>query len=427
MCGLLGLTGGVAALLAWRADGRAAVGSPLFGTAVICGVIAGFCVSLLVTRPWEFTVRKVWLTSVAFTLVCVTGMTVCWAAILRDGGGNLAAGRTMRDEGDVQQYLEGAIPQGRSPVMIRTGLYVESLEFTSASNVAVTGYVWQRYPEGFPKDVTKGVVFPEADNAYLRYRDIAYDKTAADGTRTIGWYFTTTFRQRFDYHTYPFDRQNVWLRMWQPDFDKDAVLVPDLSSYPPWTDKRILGVDGQIVTGQWRPMYSVYSYARYSYPTSYGLKAYDRPVSYPDLYFNMVFERNFTGVVIGDLVPAGLIALVVFASLFVTSRDQKFQLYGSTTFAVMAFLVTMLLVVVVDHNQLRAISADGSVMYWEYVYFGLYLLLVLATANGVLIALDRPGAVLTRTGCLPAKALYWPLLAVVMLTGTVAVFFGVGW
>ena len=35
-----------------------------------------------------------------------------------------------------------------------------------------------------------------------------------DGTEQIGWYFSGTFRQNFDYRLYPFDRQDIWLRIW---------------------------------------------------------------------------------------------------------------------------------------------------------------------------------------------------------------------
>ncbi|WP_416968185.1 hypothetical protein [Streptomyces sp. 4F14] len=48
-------------------------------------------------------------------------------------------------------------------------------------------------------------------------------------------------------------------------------------------------------------------------------------------------------------------------------------------------------------------------------------------AIGVLFALDRSGEILTRQANLPAKALYWPLLGVIVLAATVGVFFGVGW
>jgi len=426
-CGVGALVVGSVAGYGWAAGGGQAVGDERFGTAVACGALALFCGVLLLTRPWRFTTRRVWLTSLGLTLVCLLAMSVCWTAILNDDGRRLTAGQALGDRHEADAYLAREMPAGRAPVVIPTGVYVESIEFTNSNNVAVSGYVWQRYPKDMAKDITRGVVFPEADTSYLTDDNIAYRHTAADGTETTGWYFNATFRQRFDYRSYPLDRQNVWLRMWQPDFDKDVVLVPDFSAYPPWQKGRMLGTDPQMVSGEWRPMYTAFSYAHYPYPTSFGLKTYDRPVSYPDLYFNMVYQRNYTGAVIGNLVPVGLIALVVFASLFVTSRDQKIELFGSNTFAVMAFLVTMLLVVVVDHNELRAVSGDGSVMYMEYVYFALYVLLLLVTANGVLIALDQPGEILTRQRNLPAKALYWPLLSVIALVATVSVFFGIGW
>ncbi|WP_416968155.1 hypothetical protein [Streptomyces sp. 4F14] len=234
--------------------------------------------------------------------------------------------------------------------------------------------------------------------------------------------YNVVLRQCFDYGSYPLDRQNVWLRMWQPDFAEDAVLVPDFSSYPPWHDQQMLATDPEMATGEWRARYTAYSYARHGYTSSFGLGAYDRPVDYPDLYFNMVYERTRTGEVVGSLMPAALITLVVFASLFVCTRE-RLGAFGSNLFAVIACLMTILLVLVVKRNAVRDISADGAVMYLEYVYFGIYLLLLLATANALLIALAPPGSAFPAWGHLVARVLYWPLYAGLMLAATIGVFF----
>jgi hypothetical protein len=35
-----------------------------------------------------------------------------------------------------------------------------------------------------------------------------------------------TLRQSFDYQYFPFERENVWLRLWPRDFDRQVLLVP---------------------------------------------------------------------------------------------------------------------------------------------------------------------------------------------------------
>jgi len=45
------------------------------------------------------------------------------------------------------------------------------------------------------------------------YRSTEAYRVHENGAEVIGWYFSATLRQSFDYGHYPFDRQDVWLRI----------------------------------------------------------------------------------------------------------------------------------------------------------------------------------------------------------------------
>ncbi len=121
-------------------------------------------------------------------------------------------------------------PQRQVP----TGIFLQSLEFTSSNNVDLTGYLWQSYPAcgagaidpECDDPLEQGVIFPEAISASL---EEAY--RAVEGDREIvGWYFEVTLREPFEYSRFPLDRQVVWLRIWHKQFHRDIVLTPHLDA-----------------------------------------------------------------------------------------------------------------------------------------------------------------------------------------------------
>ncbi|MCW6006088.1 hypothetical protein K1W54_16085 [Micromonospora sp. CPCC 205371] len=406
---------------AWRGGDREVRGDAALQAMLAAGAIGSFLVAVALAPRRMGGVRLMWWVSWSLVAVCALGMVVAWVVINRDPGHHLTAGTAVRSDADVGRYLsEQGLPA--ATVRVPTGLFVQSIEFTNGNNVLVSGYVWQRFAAAVPRTVSRGVVLPEAGDAYAATE--VYRRTDAGGTETIGWYIEATLRQKFDYRAYPLDRQNVWLRLWQPDFDVDAVLVPDFSAYPPWLARGMLGTDPEMVTGEWLPQYTTYSYLRHRYTTSFGLARYTQPVSYPDMYFNMIFSRDYRGPTLAKLIPGVLIALIVFSSLFITTRDERtMAVAGFNSFAVVAFTVTMLIAVVVDHNAVRELATDGSVLYLEYVYFAIYAMILLVTVNGVLMAWDPPPRFLTwEDNALPRLA-YWPLMLGFLFAVTLVLFF----
>jgi len=87
--------------------------------------------------------------------------------------------------------------------------------------VNITGYIWQKYPQDFPQDFSRGIVFPEEVNSVNTRLDKLYESSGEqNGIQydVIGWYFDVTVRKSFDYSHYPLDLLTVWLRVWQKDF-----------------------------------------------------------------------------------------------------------------------------------------------------------------------------------------------------------------
>ena len=130
----------------------------------------------------------------------------------------------------------------QAPRFVKTGVYLQSVEFEQANNIKVSGYVWQRYEKGKHKGLSRSFVLPEAETPHIEevFRDLvdpydpdchAENETARDCEEVIGWYVFSDLRQAFDYSLYPLDSQNVWLRLWHGDFRENVILTPDLDAY----------------------------------------------------------------------------------------------------------------------------------------------------------------------------------------------------
>ncbi|MFG3053578.1 hypothetical protein ACGFZP_21870 [Kitasatospora sp. NPDC048239] len=83
---------------------------------------------------------------------------------------------------------------------------------------------------------------------------------------------------------------------------------------------------------------------------------------------------------------------------------------------------TVMLVVAVQHSSLRSTTGSAGVVYAEYFYFILYLVIALVALNVVEYTSTRRLRLLDRNGNMAARLLYWPVVTVLLLTTTVAVF-----
>ncbi|MGW0522558.1 hypothetical protein [Crossiella sp. NPDC003009] len=378
---------------------------PLLVSGLVC--LSG--VMLLLIRPFGRQVWRYWLCSASFSVFCLLGMVVVWNTAQEEDQ-RVVIGEVVRSTEETSAYLAAQLPPGNTVAQIPTGIYLESIRFAASNEVQVSGYVWQRYADSLPAGLTRGVVLPEADDSYpvkqaYRHRD--------GDAEVIGWYFKTAFVQKFDYTRYPLDRQDVWIRMWHPDFGRGVVLVPDFGAYPgPWQPEHMHGLDPQFVTARWQPQATSFSFSKHDYTTNFGLGRYtDRP-PFPELYFNLLVTRQFHGPLFETLVPIGFIAVLVFAALFITTNGDELRrtFVGFTSFGVISFAVSMVLVVAVRQNAIREATAAPGIVYLEYFSFGLYLVVLISAINALLVTARTPIALIRWRDNLAPRLLYWPLL-----------------
>ncbi len=306
------------------------------------------------------------------------------------------------------------------PIHIPTGVFVQSIKFTSANNVILTGYVWQEYSNNIPDDIARGFVLPEAESSEIVE---SYRRENEDG-EVIGWYFQVELRQQFDYTRYPFDQQTVWIRLWHEDFDKNVVLLPALDSYDqihPWL---LPGIEKDFVLPGWEVTSSFFNYRFNNYNTDFGIPRYVGQEEFPELYFQIGVKRLFLNPFISNFTPIIVVLLLLFAVLITSCKESsRINLLGFNASAVLASSSALFFVVLISHIDLRGSLADNHIFYMEYFYVVTYIALLAISINSILFSwgVNIP-FVQFRDNLLP-KLFYWPVITLIMFIVTLWKFY----
>jgi len=306
---------------------------------------------------------------------------------------------------------------------VPTGIFLQSFEFLDTNNVEISGFVWQTYGPEIPDHIMRGVVLPEAlDEAYQV--EEAWRIEQDDGTEQIGWYFSGTFRQNFDYRLYPFDRQDIWLRIWSPEPIEGVMPVPDFGAYRDLTPSTLPGIDTQFVYGGWDPLNSEFSFDLIDYNTDFGLGYGYTGAPDPELYFNLSVARDFLGPMLEHLVLEAAIAILLFFLLLLMAQDADLQdRVGLTIFDLIVAAGGLLFAVILDHNAIRGVVESQDLTYLEWFPLILDIFIVLVVLTAVLRVKRWRIPVVGYSGDLMPVVAYWPALIGSLLVVTLLVFF----
>lgn len=311
-----------------------------------------------------------------------------------------------------------ASPDAKATIKIKTGIFIQSLQFFNSSEVHLTGYIWQRYTDGLhdlikPKKGEIGFILPEQVNSGNDITPREVYRVQDGNEEVIGWYFEATLKQPFDYDLYPFDHKTVWVRMWPQKFSENIVLVPDFKSYKATGAKDIFGIEESIVLGTWNRENTYFDYQLTSYDTDFGIADYIGQEGFPELHYNFVVKRKFENAFIVYLLPLFLVSALLFAALLtVSSKEELTGKLGFNTSGFIGASSALFFVVMLAHIQLREQFAGASIVYIEYFYVLMYGLLVTATANTYLFSINatRWSKVISYNDNIIPKVAYWPVV-----------------
>lgn len=385
-----------------------------------------FFLSILVFRVHTGKVSRLWAFVYSSNALFIAGIGSIWYLTLHDrsDGNDSDQQIVLVSQAGLNKFLSAReellknSKYGKS-LYIPTGLFIQSLEFNTANNVSVTGYVWQKFTKGIHDGVSRGFIMPESVDKV----DVTESYRQQRGNEeVIGWYFRAKLRQNFDYSQYPLDSKNVRIRLWAKDFDKNVVLVPDFDAYDLLNPTSFPGMEKDLVLSGWKLDSSFFEYALNSYNTNFGLTTYVEQQKFPELYFTIVIKRHLLPIFIANVMPLSVVSFLLFALLTITRKKADGPL-GFSAKDTIQNSAGLLFIVLLNQINLRGSIASMGIIYLEYFYFVVYLMVLLVLVNALLFVFGFKIRLIQEQDNLVPRLLYWPTLLGLLLMITVGVFY----
>ncbi len=299
------------------------------------------------------------------------------------------------------------------PLRVPAGIMIKSIKFDDVNETAIAGYLWQKYPTDLPEDIEKAFFFPDIIDEEAGNMEEIYRFTE-DGTETVGWFFRTTLRQSFNFSKYPLDRAIVRIRIWPKSLNQPVVFVPDLDAYKFINPSQKPGLSGEILLEGWNITRSFFSFQNESFNANFGSDNAIVKNDTPTLYFNIDASR----IILSPLIAHAITLVVVTALMFgilVVDADNAFN--------VLSYAAALFFVVAIAHVGLRGELEIAGVVYFEYFYILMYLVILLISLNSVLFYSPVHIPVVEYRENLIPKLLYWPVVSGILLTITIVTFY----
>ncbi|HTF97465.1 MAG TPA: hypothetical protein VL995_15100 [Cellvibrio sp.] len=381
-------------------------------------ILSYTCLRYIRRRTTEF---QLWIDTAIYTMILFTGVIFIWVleygvASEQNERAVILANKAIIEKYEREHALQALAAHEEAPVYVPVGLFIQSIEFLSATNVNITGYIWHRYQTGQVSDYKIGTVFPEAIETRI---NLAYEK-AINNETLKGWYFETTLRENFTPDRFPLDRQSVWIRLWHEKIGDNIVLVPDLKAYENLDTRALPGIEKDFVLSGWSLFRSYFEMHDKHYNTRLGMAGSSSNLAVPELYFNVEIMRNFINPFLAHLFPLLVVVLMLYAIVITMSTDEnKKDFLGFNAAGVVASCSALFFVALISHVQMRDELKANSVVYLEYFYLITYIIILLITANAILLSLKVPFRFIQFHDNLLPKLLYWPVISGALFLSTV--------
>lgn len=321
------------------------------------------------------TDRTIWICSTVLSLIMLSIFVILLYLV---GTSYVHDTNQLTNTHQVQQFLQDNWERNKQagidpPTYIPTGLYIDSIKFLDTQTVSLNGYIWQKYPLNTPKNISYGVIFPEAGNVRMIK---VYERTGPEG-KSMGWHFEANFTPNFDYAKYPLDYKKLRVRMWHKDFDKNVILTPALSSYQSTKVTDTFGIDPELSLPEYSFVETFFNYKLSKYDTNFGIRDYIGRTNFPELYFNIILKRNILDAITINLLPVIAVLMILLWNLMIVTSEEESQ--KRTNFSLVTTLTTagfMLLTLLVAHTDLNNRLPGVGIVYFEYLFFIMYFAII---------------------------------------------------
>jgi hypothetical protein len=370
--------------------------------------------------PW-----RLWTASLLVTVVLALAVGCIWRLSFDPRVFSEAQRGMIFDPLGLQRFQgereEFARQQGEpDPIFVPTGVVVTSVEFKSAADVTMRGYIWQKVPLDQKDRIVAGFELTDAIEAQI---GDAYHSTR-ENFDVRGYSFRATLRQAFDFRQYPLDFQRIRLVVGRKDLSNNVVFVPDLAAYPSMIPQTRPGLERSFIIAGWQIEKTFFNYATLNYSTDFGIEHFVGSERQAALAYNIMVRRDFRSPFIANIVPLMLIAGIGFALLSMIHREQeRITAYDARGGRVTGTSAALFFALLLAHIRLRnELVGLRETIYIEYFYFVMYASCLAIVADVLVVASRTPPRwVLYRDNFIP-KLMYWPALLSMLFVTTIVFF-----
>lgn len=303
---------------------------------------------------------------------------------------------------------------------VPTGLFIESYELSSFE-ASLIGKLWMKYPRDMYEVAPPAFYFP--DVSARESRGLVSEKLSEvehDDHVLVTWRFRVTLEQDFSYRQFPFEQNDIRLRLLYPDFSKNVLLVPDLDSYDILNPSVRPGLNPNITVPSSETIASFFTIQTADFKSTFGNSGSVK--GHPMLIFNMVAKRIYLNPLIANLIPILIVALIMFIVLYISSNEENSRA-GLTTMSVIQSSAGFLFILLLAHVNERNRIETPEIAYIELFYFSMYLYITLQTLALATMFSGVDWKLFRYEDNLILKLSFWPVLLSIWFAFTLARFY----
>ena len=109
-----------------------------------------FFLSVFLLRVHEGINKRLWAVSATFSILCILGTGYIWFLAISGSSGEDARDIMLIDRASSEKVEADWGRNAIDPVYVPTGVLIQSMDFTTAHDILITGYIWQKYSGNIP-------------------------------------------------------------------------------------------------------------------------------------------------------------------------------------------------------------------------------------------------------------------------------------
>ncbi len=388
-------------------------------------VIFASAVAALLYRVSDGNQTRLWALSATMAICLAVGIGVLWKISLSHNSLSRNEGVRVNDKTALTRIMHSysrasAERHTGAPVYIPTGIFIESASLNNIGELAVTGYIWQKYRLGEQDTVPRGFTISGASSLTAQE---SYS-IKENGFEIVRWHIRCAVPQVIDHSKYPLEQDRLSLRILHQDLNHNVFLVPDLAAYNFINSTALPGFRKGLSIPGWKICRSFFELRENTDNTNFGL---ERPLDkdrFPSFCFSFEIQRNFTDAFISNLTALIIVTILLFTLLMLTSKDAQrvtFMQIGSGR--ILNICASMFLVIAFSHVSIRRTIVVEQVFYLEYFFFLTYVTILMISINSVLYSLNANVPLIRYRENLIPRLCFWPCLFALLFLITVFTFY----